>query len=115
MVLRVLLPGPPSLSPFLALDYVSICVLSTMRIHIDYFFVFVFVYKAISASSGYTAIALTIVAVATVVAKHLWIKPKYHYLIPNWNAIGLAFVVPQVYYPIAMYVPSRLTHHHYYY
>lgn len=131
MVLLVLPPGPPSLSPFRALDYVSIRVLSlsTMRIHIDSFFCFCFyfnlTFKAISASSGYTAIALTIVAVATVVAKHLWIKPKYHYLIPNWNAIGLAFVVPQVYYPIAMCVSlpfplslpppllSRL-HRHYY-
>lgn len=30
------------------------------------------------------------------------IPKKYHCWVPNWNAIGLAFVVPQTFYPIAM-------------
>ncbi|KDQ08611.1 hypothetical protein BOTBODRAFT_179688 [Botryobasidium botryosum FD-172 SS1] len=56
----------------------------------------------IPPSSGYTAIGLAIAAVITVVVKHLWIPRKFWVYIPNWNAIGLGFVVPQVYYPIAM-------------
>ncbi|OSD05158.1 oligopeptide transporter [Trametes coccinea BRFM310] len=56
----------------------------------------------IPASSGYVAIALGIVAVISVVAKHLWIPKKYWAWVPNWNAVGLAFVTPQVYYAFAM-------------
>ncbi|KAF8761685.1 OPT oligopeptide transporter protein [Rhizoctonia solani] len=56
----------------------------------------------IPPSSGYTAIGLSIAAVITVVIKHLWIPRKYWGYIPNWNAIGLAFVVPQTYYGTAM-------------
>ncbi|KAI0676232.1 oligopeptide transporter [Trametes maxima] len=56
----------------------------------------------IPASSGYTAIGLGLFAVASVVVKHLWVPKKYWQYIPNWNAVGLAFVTPQVYYSIAM-------------
>ncbi|KAA1472482.1 oligopeptide transporter [Dentipellis sp. KUC8613] len=56
----------------------------------------------IPSSSGYTAIALAILSVLTVVVKNLWIPKKYWHWVPNWNAIGLAFVVPQTYYPTAM-------------
>lgn len=56
----------------------------------------------IPPSSGYTAIGLGIFSVITVVAKNLWIPKKYWIYIPNFNAIGLAFVVPQVFYPLAM-------------
>lgn len=56
----------------------------------------------IPSSSGYTAIALSIFSVISVVVKHLWIPKKYWVYVPNWNAVGLAFVTPQVYYPIAM-------------
>ena len=56
----------------------------------------------IPSSSGYTAIGLGLFATATVVVKHLWIPRKYWVWVPNWNAVGLAFVVPQVYYSIAM-------------
>ncbi|KAF8652395.1 hypothetical protein AX16_004423 [Volvariella volvacea WC 439] len=63
----------------------------------------------IPASSGYTAIALGIVSVISVVAKHFWIPQKYHKYVPNWNAVGLAFVVPQVFYSIAMAVGSVFT------
>ncbi|SPO25721.1 related to permeases - unknown function [Ustilago trichophora] len=56
----------------------------------------------VSLSSGLTAIGFAIISVVTVVAKYLWIPQKYHVYVPNWNAVGLGFVVPQVYYPIAM-------------
>lgn len=60
----------------------------------------------IPKSSGITAIVLAIVSVLTVVVKHYWIPKKYHHWVPNWNAIGLAFVVPQTYYPTAMAIGS---------
>ena len=50
----------------------------------------------IPASSAYTSIALGLFAVVTVVVKYLWIPRKYWVWVPNWNAVGLAFVVPQV-------------------
>ncbi|KAL5640760.1 hypothetical protein ACGC1H_001300 [Rhizoctonia solani] len=56
----------------------------------------------IPPASGYTAIGLSVASVITVVVKHLWIPRKYWNYIPNWNAIGLAFVVPQTYYGTAM-------------
>ncbi|KAI0066783.1 oligopeptide transporter [Artomyces pyxidatus] len=58
----------------------------------------------IPSSSGYTAIALGIMSVISVFVKHFWIPKKYWHFVPNWNAVGLAFVVPQVYYAIAMAV-----------
>lgn len=64
----------------------------------------------IPPSSGYTAIALGIVSVLTLVGKHLWLPKKYWGYVPNWNAIGLAFVVPQIYYPIAMAVGSTVNY-----
>jgi uncharacterized oligopeptide transporter (OPT) family protein len=56
----------------------------------------------IPASSGWTAIALAIITAGSVVAKHLWLPRKYWVWFPNWNAVGLAFVVPQLQYSIAM-------------
>ncbi|KAH9941892.1 OPT oligopeptide transporter [Epithele typhae] len=56
----------------------------------------------IPSSSGYTAIGLAIFAAVSVVVKYLWLPKKYWGYVPNWNAVGLAFVVPQVYYSIAM-------------
>lgn len=56
----------------------------------------------VSLSSGLTAIGFAIIAIITVVAKHKWIPAKYHVYVPNWSAVGLGFVVPQIYYPIAM-------------
>ncbi|KAF8921979.1 OPT oligopeptide transporter protein-domain-containing protein [Mucidula mucida] len=58
----------------------------------------------VPASSGYTAIGLSIFAMLCVAVKHLWIPKKYWIYMPNWNSVGLGFVVPQVYYPIAMTV-----------
>ncbi|KAF8342899.1 oligopeptide transporter [Cantharellus anzutake] len=62
----------------------------------------------IPPSSGYTAIALSVVAALTVYAKHFYIPRKYWVYVPNWNAIGLAFVVPQVYYPLIMAVGATI-------
>ncbi|PWN53970.1 OPT superfamily oligopeptide transporter [Violaceomyces palustris] len=56
----------------------------------------------ISLSCGMTAIGFAILAALTVVIKYLWIPAKYHVWVPNWAAVGLGFVVPQTYYPIAM-------------
>lgn len=56
----------------------------------------------VSLSSGLTAIGFAIISIATVVAKYTIIPAKYHVYVPNWNAVGLGFVVPQTYYPIAM-------------
>ncbi|GLB42392.1 putative OPT oligopeptide transporter protein [Lyophyllum shimeji] len=60
----------------------------------------------IPKSSGYTAIALGIFSVLTLIVKRFWIPKKYWAWVPNWNAVGLAFVVPQVYYSLAMAVGS---------
>ncbi|KAG8821599.1 hypothetical protein FRC17_009780 [Serendipita sp. 399] len=56
----------------------------------------------VPTSSGATALGLSIFAGLTVVAKHLWLPRKYWVWFPNWNAVGLAFVVPQLQYSIAM-------------
>ncbi|CAD6897100.1 unnamed protein product [Tilletia controversa] len=56
----------------------------------------------VSKSSGITALMFAFLAVFTVVARYLWIPPKYHVFVPNFNAIGLGFVLPQTYIPVAM-------------
>jgi uncharacterized oligopeptide transporter (OPT) family protein len=56
----------------------------------------------VPASSGYTAIGLSVFAAIAVVVKHLWVPQKHWHWFPNWNAVGLAFVVPQLQYSIAM-------------
>ncbi|TFK32332.1 oligopeptide transporter [Crucibulum laeve] len=56
----------------------------------------------IPPSSGYTAIGLGLLSVVSLVIKHFYIPKKYWQYVPNWNAVGLAFVVPQVYYSVAM-------------
>ncbi|THV04736.1 oligopeptide transporter [Dendrothele bispora CBS 962.96] len=61
-------------------------------------------------SSGYTAIGLGVFSVICVVIKHLWVPKKYWHYIPNWNAVGLAFVVPQVFYSIAMAVGATVNY-----
>ena len=56
----------------------------------------------IPASSAYTSIGLAILTAVVVVSKHLWLPRKYWPWVPNMNAVGLAFVVPQLQYSIAM-------------
>ncbi|KAF8635413.1 hypothetical protein AX15_000407 [Amanita polypyramis BW_CC] len=60
----------------------------------------------IPSSSGYTAIGLGIASVVTLLAKFYLVPKKYWVYVPNWNAIGLGFVVPQVIYSIAMAIGS---------
>ncbi|KAI0674813.1 OPT oligopeptide transporter [Trametes maxima] len=60
----------------------------------------------IPSSSGYTAIGLGIFVVISVIVKHLWVPKKYWQYIPNWNAVGLAFVAPQIPFSIAMAIGS---------
>lgn len=62
----------------------------------------------IPASSGFTAIGLAIAAALTVAVKHFYIPRKYWAYIPNWNAIGLGFVVPQTYYSLIMAVAASI-------
>ncbi|KAG8809316.1 hypothetical protein FRC17_003499 [Serendipita sp. 399] len=64
----------------------------------------------IPPSSGYFAIGLSILAIITVVVKHTLIPARFHAWVPNWNAIGLGFVVPQTYYPIAMVVGAHVAY-----
>jgi len=60
--------------------------------------------------SGYTAIALGAVAILTVILKYTVIPARYHVWVPNWNAVGLGFVVPQVYYPFAMILGAQVAY-----
>jgi hypothetical protein len=65
---------------------------------------------AVPKSAGITAICLAIASALTVAAKHYLIPKKYHVWVPNWNAIGLAFVTPQTFYPIAMAAGSLMNY-----
>jgi uncharacterized oligopeptide transporter (OPT) family protein len=56
----------------------------------------------VPTSSGATALALGIFSIILVAAKYLWIPKKYHVYVPNMNAVGLAFTLPQTQYSIAM-------------
>jgi OPT family oligopeptide transporter len=62
----------------------------------------------IPPSSGYTAIALGLTAIISVVAKYTVVPPKYHDFIPNFNAIGIGFIMNVCTYPLAMFSGSTL-------
>ncbi|KAG1732693.1 OPT oligopeptide transporter protein-domain-containing protein [Suillus paluster] len=62
----------------------------------------------IPSSSGYAAIALGLTAVLSVVAKYTVVPPKYHDFIPNFNAIGIGFIMNVCTYPLAMFSGSTL-------
>ncbi|OJA20547.1 hypothetical protein AZE42_07075 [Rhizopogon vesiculosus] len=62
----------------------------------------------IPPSSGYTAIGLGIAAVISVVAKHTIVPPKYHNWVPNFNAIGIGFIMNVCTYPLAMFFGSTI-------
>ncbi|KAG2344573.1 hypothetical protein BDR05DRAFT_166734 [Suillus weaverae] len=62
----------------------------------------------IPPSSGYAAIALGLSAVMSVVAKYTVVPPKYHDFIPNFNAIGIGFIMNVCTYPLAMFFGSTL-------
>ncbi|KAH7327129.1 OPT oligopeptide transporter protein-domain-containing protein [Rhexocercosporidium sp. MPI-PUGE-AT-0058] len=48
------------------------------------------------------ALCLGLLSIAMVVSKYLWVPAKYHRYIPNMNAVGLAFTLPQTQYATAM-------------
>ncbi|KAE8230225.1 hypothetical protein CF326_g4779 [Tilletia indica] len=56
----------------------------------------------VSKSSGITALMFAFLAVFSVVARYLWVPKKYQVYVPNFNAVGLGFVLPQTYIPVAM-------------
>lgn len=56
----------------------------------------------ISLSSGLTAIFATVLAMLTVVAKYKWVPENKRHWLPNWNAIGIGFLVPNTNYGISM-------------
>lgn len=64
----------------------------------------------VPSSSGYTAIGLGVAAVLTVVAKHFLVPKKYWPWLPNWNAVGLGFVLPQPSFSLAMGFGSLFGH-----
>jgi len=64
----------------------------------------------IPPTAGYTAIGLAILSAITVFVKYRFVPEKYHVWIPNWNAIGLGFVVPQIYYPLAMVIGAHVAY-----
>lgn len=61
-------------------------------------------------SSAITALMLGLFSIAVVVAKYLWIPRKYHDYVPNMNAVGLAFTLPQTQYSSAMAVGAIISH-----
>jgi uncharacterized oligopeptide transporter (OPT) family protein len=64
----------------------------------------------IPPSSGLLSIVFGILAVITVLVKYTLIPRRWHPWVPNWNAIGLGFVVPQTYYPIAMVIGAHVAY-----
>lgn len=56
----------------------------------------------VPSSSAYTSLALGLFSIGLVVAKYYWIPQRHHIYIPNMNAVGLAFTLPQTYYSTAM-------------
>ncbi|KAH7928026.1 PMSR-domain-containing protein [Leucogyrophana mollusca] len=62
----------------------------------------------IPPSSGFTAIGLGLAAIVSVVAKYTIVPPKYHDFIPNFNAIGIGWIMNVCTYPVAMAFGSTL-------
>ncbi|KAG8897077.1 hypothetical protein FRC00_004844 [Tulasnella sp. 408] len=62
----------------------------------------------IPPSSAKAAIVLGIAAAVTVPIKYLFVPEEYRAWVPNWSGIGLGFVVPQAYYPIAMVIGAHI-------
>ncbi|KAK0528484.1 hypothetical protein OC835_004645 [Tilletia horrida] len=56
----------------------------------------------ISLSSGLTAIGFAVLAILSVVARYRWVPRRYHVFIPSFSAMGVGFVLPQTYIPVAL-------------
>ncbi|KAG9032075.1 hypothetical protein FRB95_001936 [Tulasnella sp. JGI-2019a] len=65
----------------------------------------------IPPSSAKTAIVLGILSGITVPVRQLLVPERYRWLVPNWSAIGLGFVVPQTFYPIAMVIGAHIAYY----
>lgn len=64
----------------------------------------------IPPSSGYTSIVFGIIAVISIVFKYCFCPEKYQHFVPNFNAIGLGFVLPQTHYATAMFLGAIAFH-----
>jgi uncharacterized oligopeptide transporter (OPT) family protein len=62
----------------------------------------------IPPSSGIASLVFGAIAIMTVAIKHLLVPVRYRVYVPNLNAVGLGFVVPQSYYSIAMVFGAHL-------
>ncbi|KDQ62137.1 hypothetical protein JAAARDRAFT_121385 [Jaapia argillacea MUCL 33604] len=62
----------------------------------------------IPPSSGYTAIGLGIAAILTTVIKYRYVPVEKHQWVPNFNAIGIAFILNSTTYPMAMFFGAVL-------
>ncbi|KXJ92090.1 OPT oligopeptide transporter [Microdochium bolleyi] len=58
----------------------------------------------VPTSAAVTALCFGILSIVIVFAKYKFIPEKYHIYVPNMNAVGLAFTLPQTYYSTAMAV-----------
>ncbi|BFZ56735.1 hypothetical protein PYCC9005_003783 [Savitreella phatthalungensis] len=61
-------------------------------------------------SSAITALMLGLASIAIVCAKYFLIPERYHVYVPNMNAVGLAFTLPQTWYSTAMAFGSTLSY-----
>ncbi|KAG1733730.1 OPT oligopeptide transporter protein-domain-containing protein [Suillus lakei] len=62
----------------------------------------------IPPSSGYTAIALGLTAILSVVAKYTVVPPRYHDFIPNFNALAIGLMLNVGSYPLALFSGATL-------
>ncbi|KAI0916387.1 hypothetical protein AcV5_003343 [Taiwanofungus camphoratus] len=64
----------------------------------------------IPLSSGVTALVLGGFAVVMTFVKYRFIRPEKHHWLPNWNAVGIAFILgPLCTYPMAMMFGSIIS------
>ncbi|KAG5440127.1 hypothetical protein PCANB_001696 [Pneumocystis canis] len=64
----------------------------------------------IPSSSCYVSLGLGIFSIIMIVYKYSFCPMKYRPYIPNFNAVGLGFVIPQTYYATAMLIGAIVAH-----
>lgn len=57
------------------------------------------------------SVVLGLLAGLTVPIKYLFVPEKYRVWVPNWSGVGLGFVVPQTYYPLAMVIGAHVAYY----
>ena len=63
----------------------------------------------IPTSSGITALAFMVMGLLSTAAKYRWVPADKQHWVPNWNAVGIAFVLgPSNTYPVAMMFGSLI-------